>query len=248
MTRRWVAVCVVALMMVGAVQSHAQEAKKEEKKDPKAAKVDGTWKWSFTRQNGQTMESTLKLKREGEKLTGAVVGRQGRETAIGDARIAADGTISFTVTREFNGNSFTQKYEGKVEGDTIKGKISGERQGQAFSRDWEAKRAADAGGTWRLERTLDNGQTFTATLRLKQEGEKVTGTTQWADREPVEIEEGKIEGSKLTFQVTRENDGQKWTAKYDAEVTADAIKGTVTAGNDQGEERSWEMEYTRVKE
>lgn len=253
MTRRWVAVCVVALLALGVVQVRAQDAKKEEKKDAKAkeVKVDGTYKWSFTRQNGETMESTLKLKRDGEKLTGAVTGRQGNETEISDGKIGKDGMIAFTVTREFNGNSFTQKYEGKLEGDTIKGKISGERQGQAFSRDWEAKRvveAAKVAGTWRFERVNDNGDTMTATLKLKQDGNKITGTTQWANNEPVEIEEGKVEGNKLTFQVSRENNGQKWTAKYNAEVTEEAIKGTVTASNDQGDERSFPMEYKRVKE
>ena len=253
MTRRWVPVCVVALLALGAMQVRAQNAKKEEKKDAKAkeVKVDGAWRWSFQRQSGETMESTLKLKRDGDKLTGSVTGRQGNETAIKDGKIAADGTISFTVTREFNNNSFTQKYEGKVEGDTIKGKISGERQGEAYSRDWEAKRSVEAAkvaGTWRFERTNDDGQTMTATMKLKQDGNKVTGTTQWADREPVEIEQGKIEGNKLTFQVTRDADGQKWTAKYDAEVTADTIKGKVTASTDQGEERTFELEYKRVKE
>lgn len=254
MSRRWVAAWVVVVALVatcGTVSVRAQEAKKDEKK-AKDVKVDGTWKWSFSRQDGQAREQTLKLKREGEKLSGAVSGRQGNETAISEGKVGADGTITFVVTREFNGNSFTQKYEGKVEGDTIKGKISGQRRGgEAYSRDWEAKRvveAAKVAGTWRFERVNDNGDTMTATLKLKQDGNKVTGTTQWADNEPVEIEQGKLEGNKLTYQVTRENNGQKWTAKYDAEVTAEAIKGTVTVVNDQGDERSFPMEYKRVKE
>ena len=46
------------------------------------------------------------------------------------------------MTREFNGNKFTTKYAGKISGDTIKGKAESERDGQARSRDWEAKREA----------------------------------------------------------------------------------------------------------
>jgi hypothetical protein len=241
---------VAALLTIGAFQVRAQEAKKEEQSDAKtAARIDGTWKWSFSRQDGQTREQTLKLKRDGDKLSGSVTGgRQGSETAITDGKVNPDGTIVFLVVREFNNNTFTQRYQGKLDGDTIKGTISGERRGQPYSRDWEAKRAADVAGTWRLERTLDNGQTFTATLRLKQDGSTVTGTTQWADRDPVEIEQGKLEGNKLTFEVNRDVDGQKWTAKYSAEVTEDALKGTVTASAGQDEERSWDMEYKRVKE
>ena len=87
---------------------------------------------------------TLKLKAEGEKLTGTLItpGRQGgdpRETAIGDGKVKGD-EISFTVTREFNNNKMVQKYNGKVSADTIKGKTEFERNGETQSRDWEAKR------------------------------------------------------------------------------------------------------------
>ena len=98
----------------------------------------GTWKWSYT-VNEQTREVTLKLKLEGDKLTGAVLGRDNQETAIENASYK-DGEVAFTVTREFNGQKFTSKYKGKVSGDTIKGKIEFERDGQTRSFDWEPKR------------------------------------------------------------------------------------------------------------
>jgi len=99
----------------------------------------GTWKWTVTR-GEQKYESTLKLKLEGDKLTGAMLGRSGQETAITDAK-CKDGEISFTVTREREGRKMTAKYSGKVSGDTIKGKIEFQREGQSQSREWEAKRA-----------------------------------------------------------------------------------------------------------
>lgn len=100
----------------------------------------GTWKWSVTTANGQTRESTLKLKLEGDKLTGTMLGRNNQETPIEDAKYK-DGQISFKVTRERNGQKFTTKYSGKVSGETIKGKTESERGGQTQSRDWEAKRS-----------------------------------------------------------------------------------------------------------
>jgi hypothetical protein len=113
----------------------------DDAKDSKA-KVDGTWKWSFQTQDGQTRESSAKLKQEGDKVTGTVAGRQGNDTEIKDGKIDKDGTVSFTVEREFNGNKMTAKYHGKVEGDTIKGKIETKRgDGESRERDWEAKRA-----------------------------------------------------------------------------------------------------------
>lgn len=108
--------------------------------EDKKADPNGTWKWSFTGQNGQARETTMKLKLEGEKLTGTVSGRNG-DTAIENANLKGE-EISFSVTREFNGNKMTSKYNGKLSGDSIKGKIETERDGEARSRDWEAKREA----------------------------------------------------------------------------------------------------------
>jgi len=108
-------------------------ARADDKADP-----TGTWKWSVTF-NNQTRDVTLKLKLDGEKLTGTMSGRNNTETAINDATFK-DGTVAFSVTRERNGQKFTTKYNGKLDGDTIKGKAESERNGQAQSRDWEAKR------------------------------------------------------------------------------------------------------------
>ena len=103
------------------------------------ANPTGTWKWTVMR-NNQSRETTLKLKLDGDKLTGAMVGQNGQETPIEDGQFK-DGEVSFKVTRERQGNKITTKYTGKVSGDTIKGKIESERNGQPQSRDWEAKRA-----------------------------------------------------------------------------------------------------------
>ena len=98
----------------------------------------GTWKWTVTF-NNNTRDVTLKLKLEGDKLTGSMSGRNNQDTAIEDASFK-DGTVSFSVTREFNGQKRTTKYSGKLSGDTIKGTSEFERDGQKQTRDWEAKR------------------------------------------------------------------------------------------------------------
>ena len=103
-----------------------------------AADVNGTWKWT-TERNGTKIESTLKLKQEDEKLTGTI-SRNNMDADIADGKVTGD-DVSFTVTRENNGNKFVSKYAGKVTGDTIKGTIESERNGQKQSRDWEAKKS-----------------------------------------------------------------------------------------------------------
>ena len=60
-SRIWLSVLTVALA-VGLLSSRAWA---QGKADP-----TGTWKWSFTTQDGQTRESTLKLKLDGGKLSG----------------------------------------------------------------------------------------------------------------------------------------------------------------------------------
>jgi hypothetical protein len=103
----------------------------------------GTWTWTMT-MGQREMTQTLKLKLDGDKLTGAVIGRNDQETAIEDAKYK-DGELSFSVTREFNGTKMTTKYSGKVSGDTIKGKVERPARGggEPTTRDWEAKRAGE---------------------------------------------------------------------------------------------------------
>jgi hypothetical protein len=112
-----------------------------------AADATGSWSWTRPGRNGgPDQKMTLKLKADGEKLTGTLTSpsRDGgtTDTAIADGKVKGD-EVSFTVTREFNNNKMVSKYNGKVSADTIKGKIESERNGQAQSRDWEAKRVTE---------------------------------------------------------------------------------------------------------
>jgi uncharacterized protein (DUF2147 family) len=108
-------------------------ARAEDKPNP-----TGTWKYS-AEVGGQSFEVTIKLKLEGDKLTGTVSVLD-METKIEDAKYK-DGEVFFKVNRERNGNKFTIKYKGKIKGDTFKGKRELERDGQTNTRDFEAKRS-----------------------------------------------------------------------------------------------------------
>jgi len=113
-----------------------------------AADVAGEWTWTTPgRDGGAERKSTLTLKVDAGKLSGKVSspGRDGAavETDISDAKLDGD-SIAFSVVREFNGNSFTRKFSGKVAGDTITGKSEFNRNGETQSRDWVAKRVTPA--------------------------------------------------------------------------------------------------------
>jgi hypothetical protein len=108
--------------------------------EEKKAGAAGTWKWEFMN-NDQTLKFTLKVKQDGDKLTGVLLGpREGMERKVEEGKVK-DGEVSFTVTREQDGNKFTVKYKGKLSGDTIKGKAAVDFGGETREFDWEAKRA-----------------------------------------------------------------------------------------------------------
>jgi hypothetical protein len=128
-------ITALALAVAGLMNATAVVAE-DAKADP-----TGTWKWTVTF-GDRSFEQTLKLKLEGDKLTGSMLGRNNQETPIEEATFK-EGTVSFKVTRERNDQKFVTSYTGKVEGDTIKGKTSSERDGKARERDWEAKRSKE---------------------------------------------------------------------------------------------------------
>jgi len=128
----WLGVGAFSLLVVG-LSTAAFAADK--------AGAAGKWKWSYER-GGRTVETTLTLKQDGEKLSGSITGRNNTETAIEDGKIK-DGEVSFKVTRERNGTKYTMSYKGKVSDDVIKGSIESERGGEKRTREWEAKRVKE---------------------------------------------------------------------------------------------------------
>src|ERR1039457_7482704 len=95
--------------------------------EDKKADPTGTWAWTTPGRNGgPDRTNTLALKTDAAKLTGKISspGRNGQatETPIADVKVDGD-MISFAVVREFNGNSTTNKYSGKISADKIVGKM-----------------------------------------------------------------------------------------------------------------------------
>ncbi len=110
------------------------------------AKTDpsGTYIWTMPGRNGgPDRTNTLVLKVDGDKLTGQLTspgrGGQVNNMDINDGKVTG-ADVSFSVVRSFNDNTFTNKYSGTIADGTIKGKIEFTRNGEAQSRDWEAKK------------------------------------------------------------------------------------------------------------
>ena len=91
-----------------------------------AAEIDGKWSAEVPGRDGNVMTQTYVFKADGEKLTGKMSGPGGREMDISDGKITGE-DISFKVNVEFNGNSMTWNYTGKLSGGELKLKREGGR-------------------------------------------------------------------------------------------------------------------------
>ncbi len=213
----------------------------------------GTWKASFTTQNGQTIESTLKLKQDGDKLSGLVIGRNGNEIPLEEVTLTGD-QLSFKLTRERNGEKITTKIAAKVADDKLKGKLESNYGGENRTLDWEASRVketADAPassksvtGNWDYEIDI-NGNSLSLVLNLKQDGEKVTGKVSVADFE-LPISEGKVAGDAISFTVAVDRDDLKFTSKYKGTVAGDTIKGKIHSDRG-GQDHEYDWDAKREK-
>jgi hypothetical protein len=112
----------------------------------------GTWKVTYTF-NGETLtyQPTLKLKQEGDKLTGTFTRRRAQqdiEMPLEDVKLEAN-EISFTVSISGSGGvTVVRKFHGKIAGDTIKeGTVKEIWDGEDRTREhplhWEAKRVKE---------------------------------------------------------------------------------------------------------
>jgi hypothetical protein len=81
-----------------------------------AADLSGKWKGDLAGPGGNTLETTMVLKVDGQKLTGTVTNMYGEEQ-IADGTVKGD-DISFVILA--GGGEFKLVYKGKVDGDQLK--------------------------------------------------------------------------------------------------------------------------------
>ena len=105
--------------------------------DTKADPV-GTWKCSYEI-GGQKRESTLVIKKDGDKLTGLMTYQDKQEAKLKDPKFK-DGELTFSVERKLMDMAFTVEYKLKVEGDKLKGKAAADVGGEKHEFDIEGKR------------------------------------------------------------------------------------------------------------
>jgi hypothetical protein len=105
---------------------------------------------------------------------------------------------------------------------------------------------ADPTGTWKWT-VMFNNQSRDMTLKLKLENGKLTGSMPGRDNTETAIEDGKFDAGKISFKVTRERNGQKFTSTYTGELKDDTIKGKIEGERGNGEKFSRDWEAKREK-
>lgn len=108
-----------------------------------------------------------------------------------------------------------------------------------------AHAATDVTGTWTGDMKAPDGSTgFTISFTFKQDGAKLTGTVQGPQGDPIAISDGKIDGDKITFNVSFNGMTISHTGIINS--TGDEIKLTTKA--EQGDFPGGEMTLKRAKQ
>ena len=105
-----------------------------------AEKADpvGTWKCEY-KIGDQKRESTLTIKKDGDKLVGTMSWPDQKDTMVKDLTLK-DGNLTFSVERQIMDNKIPVEYKLTPDGDKIKGKGSAEFNGQKVEYDVDGKR------------------------------------------------------------------------------------------------------------
>ena len=89
--------------------------------------------------------------------------------------------------------------------------------------------AADAGGTWSLSYKTANGLTRKSKLDLKVEGDSVSGTLS-SDRGTARVENGRITGVEIAFDLIRNSNYDEITVHYKGRIEGNTMKLTMQYG------------------
>jgi hypothetical protein len=115
----------------------------------------------------------------------------------------------------------------------------------AFTGIAETAQAADNDPTgnwkWQTPRPAPRKANPNLLLKLKVEGEKLTGSMVFGDKAEFPIEDGTFKDNAITFAVFPVFNGMKLSRKYTGTVSGDVIKGKVEFNRDgQFESHDWE--------
>ena len=89
--------------------------------------------------------------------------------------------------------------------------------------------ATNVTGNWTGSMNTQDGNSFTLTFSFKQDGQKLTGTVEGPQGQPMDIENGKVDGNKLSFDVSFNG----MTITHEGTIDGNEIKMTTKSQDGQ---------------
>jgi hypothetical protein len=223
---------ILVILLAAIVQARAQSS------------AVGSWDITIESPQGKR-ESVLIIKKEGDKLTGALKSPRGERPL---ESVTVNGNeITFTMKAQIQGQDMVFTYKGKIEKDSMKGDADfggfatgtwsavPHKEGAAAATPAQPApatppetTASNVTGVWNFTVETPNG-TGTPVFTLKQEGENINGTYKGQLGEsPVK---GTIKGSDIKLMIKLSVQGQDLEITYTGKVEGSSMKGTAKFGD-----------------
>lgn len=170
-----------------------------------ANELDGKWRTTFMVRQIER-QAVLNLMVDGEKLTGTISSPR------------ANGEISNGTVKGTKGS-----FEAETVGITLKYEVKLDKNmlvvtNKEFNIEWKMAKVENEtiDGNWAGEMTMGNGRTFQMSYVFQTNGEELTGSaeSQWGS---TPISNGKISGTKLSFDVQNGNRSRSYEGKIDGD-------------------------------
>ena len=94
-------------------------------------------------------------------------------------------------------------------------------------------------GTWTWAFTMPDGSVVRPKLKLSQDGETFKGISSVGAGTETPIDNGRLQGDQLSFEVVRERDGQQTITRYRGKLGAGVVLGKIES-NWTGEFQSYD--------
>jgi hypothetical protein len=105
--------------------------------------------------------------------------------------------------------------------------------------------AADVTGTWKGDVSTPDGNSFSLTYTFKQDGAKLTGTVLSPQGDTLPLDNGKVDGDKISFSVKVDMNGTPAVFSSDGTINGDEI--TLKTKADSGDMEFPPMTIKRQK-
>jgi len=191
-----------------------------------AAAFLGRWDITISQMRDTFRSSWLEVKEGEGKLSGKLLWKWGSVTAVRSVEVV-ENELRVTRREWYEDKPVDVVYKAKLVDGRLVGSVKNPDGAVLHFTGIRSVEKVDVSGTWQLTAETPR-RTFTATLVLDQQNGQVTGKCTTPANREFPLQNGKLEGAKLSFSIPFERPGRAVTAvNCSAEVRDDRLLGTV---------------------